>query len=146
MRGLKEAIKRRRASKVNESDYAPQDGLVEENKKLAEVGLAPEIEDRGGDPDMDQKEQLYTNDTDGDPDMDQSSMVYDDQKEKGAVEEPDELSNLGERVQLNMQKPKSQTQELDNLKGMYDEGDEKKKGFMGKAAQKMKERLSQIKK
>lgn len=138
MQGLKEAIKRRRASKVDETSFQEMDGLLEENKKRAEAGLAPEIEDRG----EDGGDAVEANPMEG---QEEISKSYDSEDEKGAIEDPNEIEQVGERVKLDMSKPKSKDQELDNLSGMYDDGDEKKRGFMGKAAMKMKERLSQIK-
>lgn len=138
MQGLKEAIKRRRASKIDETSFQQMDGLMDENKKRAETGLAPEIQDRGVGGDSLEENPMES--------QDEISKSYEPAAEKGAVEDPNELEQVGQKVQLEMNKPKSKQQELDNLSGMYDEGDEKKRGFMGKAAMKMRERLSQIKK
>lgn len=141
MQMLKEAIKRRRASKIDPTDFQKEDGLVEKNKELEEIGLAPEIEDRGGSDDMPESgEQVMSNEDQ------ESTMVYNEEQEKGAVEEPNEIEEVGQRVQLQEKMPKKKEDELENLNGMYADGDETKKGFMGKAAAKMRERLNQIKK
>lgn len=113
---LGEAIRRRRMSKSQDVDTMNDSQLESMNKETEETGLAPDIKDRG----------IGEGELEFPPGEDSESLTT--LRPTGA-ESADDGYSRGEQLR-----------ESDQEK-MYSPGDENMKGFMGKAARKMKEKF-----
>lgn len=118
MDAMKMALMKRKMSKVNPADYMEAD--IEE-KESEKSGLAPDVAEVG------------------------SQDVIEDDGSMDMVMDSEEDPEIEIEIKKESLKPGQQA-EFEKLKNMFEEGDDKRPGFMGKAAQKIKAALDKVNK